>query len=358
MKSDRKRSAAKPIIAIAATVLAVFLLFILAVFAIDPMFHYHAPLKFMSYPLVDERYQNNGIVKHFDYDAVITGTSMTENFKTSEARQVFDADFIKVSFSGGGYTEIGDTLKAAYASGHNIKYVIWSLDYDKMLYGKDYRYKEKGDFPEYLYNDNALDDIRYFFDPTVIKLTGSVVKSTLTGRESLSFDTYANWSAGYQYGRDEVIASCKLSETPNQMQRFTDSDRAVVTENLKENVLSIVNAHPETTFYFFYPPYSIAYWGVQINNGQFDRTVGAESLITQELLKCDNVRLYFFRGDSELICNLDNYKDDKHYGEWVNSQVLQLMKNGEYCITEENRSEYEKSADAFLRSYDYDSLFK
>lgn len=59
------------------------------------MFHYHAPLKFLSYPLVNERYQNNGIVRHFDYDSVITGTSMTENFKTSEAQKLFGSDFIK-----------------------------------------------------------------------------------------------------------------------------------------------------------------------------------------------------------------------------------------------------------------------
>lgn len=39
---------------------------------VDPFFHYHKPLECLSYPLNNERYQNDGIVKHFDYDAVIT----------------------------------------------------------------------------------------------------------------------------------------------------------------------------------------------------------------------------------------------------------------------------------------------
>ena len=146
--------------------------------------------------------------------------------------------------------------------------------------------------------------------------------------------------------------------TYSPLDELTDADRAVVTENLNENVISIVKAHPETTFYFFYPPYSIAHWGMEINNGQLDRTLGAENLITKELLKYDNVRLYSFRGNSELICNLDNYKDAKHYGEWVNSQMLQWMKNDEYRITEENLAEYEKNADDLIKSYDYDQLFK
>lgn len=308
----RKNTAIKWIIGILAAAAAAVLIFILSIFAIDPMFHYHAPLKFLSYPLVNERYQNNGIVKHFDYDSVITGTSMTENFKTSEAQKLFGSDFIKVAFSGGGYTEIGDNLKAAYDSGHEIKYVIWGLDYDKMIYGKNYRYTEKGDFPDYLYNDSSLDDIKYFFDPVVVKLAGSVVKSTVTGRAATSFDVYENWSAGYEYGRDEVIKSCELNASASKMQQLTDADRAVVTENL----------------------------------------------ITKELLKYDNVRLYSFRGNSELICNLDNYKDAKHYGEWVNSQMLQWMKNDEYRITEENLAEYEKNADDLIKSYDYDQLLK
>lgn len=213
----RKNTAIKWIIGILAAAAAAVLIFILSIFAIDPMFHYHAPLKFLSYPLVNERYQNNGIVRHFDYDSVITGTSMTENFKTSEAQKLFGSDFIKVAFSGGGYTEIGDNLKAAYDSGHEIKYVIWGLDYDKMIYGKNYRYTEKGDFPDYLYNDSSLDDIKYFFDPVVVKLAGSVVKSTVTGRAATSFDVYENWSAGYEYGRDEVIKSCELNASASKM---------------------------------------------------------------------------------------------------------------------------------------------
>lgn len=67
----RKNTAIKWIIGILAAAAAAVLIFILSIFAIDPMFHYHAPLKFLSYPLVNERYQNNGIARHFDYDSVI-----------------------------------------------------------------------------------------------------------------------------------------------------------------------------------------------------------------------------------------------------------------------------------------------
>lgn len=50
------------------------------VYKIDPYFHYRKPnVDGYFYTLYNERSQNNGISKHFDYDALITGTSMTEN---------------------------------------------------------------------------------------------------------------------------------------------------------------------------------------------------------------------------------------------------------------------------------------
>ena len=66
-------------------ILAGFMLFCgIFVIVVDPYFHYHAPLKNVAYTINEERYMNYGIIKNFEYDAMITGTSLTENFKTSE----------------------------------------------------------------------------------------------------------------------------------------------------------------------------------------------------------------------------------------------------------------------------------
>lgn len=104
---------------------------------IDPLFHYHKPLEKFNYPIVDERYQNDGIVRNFEYNSIITGTSMVENFMTSEADEIFGSRFIKIPFSGGRYKEINDCLKRGYAAGHDIKYVIRSLDYSFLIQDKD-----------------------------------------------------------------------------------------------------------------------------------------------------------------------------------------------------------------------------
>ena len=65
---------------------------------VDPYFHYHGPQSNLYYELNNERSQNDGIIRHFDYDSMIIGTSMAENFKTSEAEEIFGGHFIKTTF--------------------------------------------------------------------------------------------------------------------------------------------------------------------------------------------------------------------------------------------------------------------
>ena len=117
---------------------------------VDPYMHYHKPLinKFY-YELDNQRSQNNGIIKHFDYDAVITGTSMTETFKTSEMDVIFGCNAIKVPFSGASFKEINDNLELALKTHPNIKYVIRSLDRYGFLAGKNAMRDDLGDYPTY-----------------------------------------------------------------------------------------------------------------------------------------------------------------------------------------------------------------
>ena len=85
----------------------------LLVIIVDPYFHYHKPFSFLSYRLYEERYTNDGISRHFDFDAMITGSSITQNFKPSEMDALFHANTVKESFSGAGYQELADNLDRA-----------------------------------------------------------------------------------------------------------------------------------------------------------------------------------------------------------------------------------------------------
>ena len=85
----------------------------------DPYFHYHGKIPGLSYRLYYERYINPGIVKNFEYDTIITGSSMNQNFKTSQVDKLWGTNSVKVAFSGAGFREIKENLDRAFESGND-----------------------------------------------------------------------------------------------------------------------------------------------------------------------------------------------------------------------------------------------
>ncbi len=99
---------------------------------VDPFFHYHKPnIEKYYYTIDNQRSQNDGIIKRFEYNMLISGTSMTENFKTTEADEIWkeeDARSVKVPYSGGSYKEINDNLQSALEHNANLSMIIRGLD--------------------------------------------------------------------------------------------------------------------------------------------------------------------------------------------------------------------------------------
>ena len=137
-------------------------LFFVLCFVFDPYFHFHKPFSFVRYRLYDERYTNDGISRHFDYNAMITGTSMAQNFKPSEMDQLFGTQSVKETFSGAGYQELSQNLERALKRNSNLKTVIWTIDYNGLIREKDWTQYEG--YPTYLYDDNPWNDTQYVFN--------------------------------------------------------------------------------------------------------------------------------------------------------------------------------------------------
>ncbi|MCX4328758.1 MAG: hypothetical protein OSJ45_15990, partial [Lachnospiraceae bacterium] len=47
-----------------------FIIFASVTIYIDPLFHYHKPLNKYKYPINNERYQNDGITRNFEYESI------------------------------------------------------------------------------------------------------------------------------------------------------------------------------------------------------------------------------------------------------------------------------------------------
>ena len=144
---------------------------------------------------------------------------------------------------------------------------------------------------------------------------------------------------------------------PLETKSLTEEDKQVLYENFEQNVIRLAKDYQDTNFYYYFTPYSIAWWGEQWQNGDLPRRIEAEKYVIELLLECDNIMLFSFNNDFETISDLNNYKDTIHHGDWINSKILQNMRNEKFLLTEDNYIDYLEELTDYMDSFDYNSLF-
>lgn len=328
---------------------------------IDPLFHYHKPdTEKYFYSLDSQRNQNDGITKEFAYNALITGTSMTENFKTSEMDSIFGTKSIKVPYSGGTYKEINDNLINALSYNPNLKIIIRSLDMNQFFDDKEAMRTDMGKYPTYLYDKNIFNDVKYIFNrdvifkrvyPMVLVNGNNGIKPGIT-----SFDTYSNWMNGFTFGIHTIYPNGVYTQGKGAQVHLTVSEQEVILDNIRQNVTSLAEKYSNVTFYYFITPYSIAWWQPLVTNGTVYKQIEAEKLVIEEILKCSNIKLYSFNNLTNITTDLNNYKDTIHYGSWINSMMLHYMYDDKCLLTYDNYERYLEEEVSFYTSYDYEQL--
>ena len=334
------------------------------VYKIDPFFHYHKPdLEKYYYTLNNQRSQNDGIVRHFDYDTIIAGTSMIENFRTTEINKIFDCTAIKVPFSGGRYKEINDNIARALKSNDDIRYVIRCLDMLDayiIIDDEETMRNDLGNYPTYLYDDNLLNDTKYLLNKDII--FGRVYPMTLDNAKEgfqpgiTSFDDYSRWQSISPFGMNTVIPG-GLDDTNQEKEvHLTEDEKEIIKNNIEKNVIAIADNNPDVEFYYFYSPYSIVSWNDWKSSGLLYKHLEMEAYMTELIVPHKNIHLYSFNNRTDIITDLNNYKDPYHYASWINSLILKWMYEEQYRLTEDNYKNYLKQEYDFYTTFDYSSI--
>ena len=343
------------------TFIAALFLVCFSVILTDPFFHYHAPVSCFRYELENQRSINNGIIRNFDYNAIISGTSMTENFKTSEADALFGKNFIKVPFSGGGFKEINENIRLGIQTHPEVSCVIRSIDQYAIDMDKDYERSDLGSYPTYLYDNNYINDIKYVLNKDIVLGRSlPMLIDYLKGKEGkvLSFDEYSYWASEFPFGAEYVLEG--YSSFPphgEQNEALPQEDIVQIEENIRQNVTSLPAQYPNITFYYFMPPYSAVYWEQFWQWGSFLQHIEIQKIAIEEMLKYPNIKLYSFNTNVDLITDLSKYKDSGHFDAQVSSWILEQIHEGNGLLTQENYMDYLEKMKNFHMNFDYNTLF-
>ena len=329
---------------------------------VDPFFHYHAPKTDEFYYLLNnQRSQNDGIIKHFEYEGMIAGTSLTENFRTSEAEEMWGCSFVKIPTSGGSYKEVNDNISTALKNNQNVRVVIRGLDLLYCADDKDRMRNELGDYPTYLLDNDPFNDVHYLFNRDVIfsRVYPMVCDSRKEGFQGgiTSFDAYSNWMGGpYRFGKNSLYPNGIPRKEAGIPVKMTDEEKERILGNVHQNITDLAKKYPNVTFYYFFTPLSAQWWQDLLEQGLIEKQIETERIVIREILTCKNIRLYSFNNLTDITTDLNNYKDPYHYGEWINRVMLRYMRDGKYLLIEENYEDYLAEELKFYTTFDYTSM--
>ncbi len=332
---------------------AVLIVIAVLTIVIDPFVHYHKPLFGLAAAETEERGQQIGVAKHMDYDTAIVGSSMSENFEAGWFNDgVIGSSTVKLSMQGAHFDDYSRLLNVVLSK-PETKTVIISLDNYLLLHNPD---EHPTTIPDYLENDDISDDIYYLWNKSVsfVFLPQFLINNFTEG---FSSDTAYSWAGRYRF--DKYVA--RATYLPYRLMQPKDEEvYNAYYEYVDEFLAGIspyIEARPDVEFIFFSPPYSILYWDDCILRGRLTAEICAINEVYKALLGYDNVRMFYFQDNWDIITDLNNYKDYSHYSRDISYYIYKCMRDGKCELTEETSFDTLLKFSEDVAAYDHESSF-
>jgi hypothetical protein len=310
---------------------------------IDPFQQYRlARADEVRFPRALQRYINPGLAKNAEYDFVITGSSLMENYHLPEVNRLCGVKSINLATSAMAAYEQRKILEVALT--HRApKRVVMTLDFNSFAPPPNESLPDIPDpLPVYLYDDNVFNDFRYLINGSVAMRSTSMARGVRTGNYSTDFNRAWSWEHEVQFGRERAL---KNIDPANINQRFKQGPRTAsrMRESLEVNIARLVEQHPGTEFNIVFPPYSIVVWADFVQRGQLEVSLDFKRHVFHRIGNLPNVRIFDMQWDADIIQNLDHYTDIYHFSPAIGGQLMETVchNNLRYRVDAESHRVFE-----------------
>lgn len=320
---------------------------------VDPFFQYHKPLSWFPYLVDHQVNMNPGLAKNMDYDSILLGSSMTVSFNTDWFEEEMGLTTQKLSYNGAYPKDQATIMDIVFeAKGNQVTDVFLGIDELNYSGGVD---QTKFPQPEYLYDQNYLNDVQYIWNKDVF--LNYILRPLVDTKDKSDWNMiYKPWWQDEHYQKAIVLMYYEPAEESDvyvEPDIFIDAIEA----NLNTNIIPYIEENPETTFHIFYPPYSILYWYDVVRRQELDAVIEKYRYMTTRLLEYDNVEVYFFQNQEEIICDLNNYADYTHYHGRVCNYMVKCFASGQRRVTMGTLEEELTVLRELTENYDYESIW-
>lgn len=320
---------------------------------IDPFSHFHMPFFNMGAVATDERSALIGIAKNDTFDTALIGSSVSENFIDSWFEDGYFGKRADKFCLQGAHFDDYEIILDEVIKHPELKSVVFGLDNYVLT---DDPYEQKITIPDYLYNDDIFDDSHYIWNKAALtEYLPMFIIGNIT--ENGSDDNAYVWENLFPYGKAVAVANYSINRPTGQEENVPVDTYFPNADLFLERFTKYVEARPDVTFYVYSSPYSIMFWDYSILKGRLEAEICMLERVYAGLLSYDNVKLYYFQDDADVITNLDNYRDYSHYRQAINYYMYRRMRDGKAEITKDTYYDRLINMFTFAKTYDYESIF-
>ncbi|WP_345992907.1 hypothetical protein [Sulfurimonas sp. HSL-1716] len=316
-------------------------------YVIDPYQQYRKAT-FYKVPYENEKELDAGLAKNFDYDSVVIGTSMMQNFNIDDLKNISGYKKpIKLTIAGSSVYEQNIVLSTAFRH-QNVKNVLIGIDF-LSYYGAVHRYKHgASSFPTYLYDENILNDYKYLISSDTLGRVFEIFTKKEKDGWVYDYSKMFEWRSRTQDKNVLSAVKRKWLDRKNFDNEATDEEKKLpyMKNNFDHNIKPLIEKHPNVNFTLLFPPYSILAYKTYEERGQLQNLIKFKRYIVSTLLTYQNVKIYDFQNADEISHDLHNYYDLYHYNKDISRIILKEIRKKDYIV--DDVSTYAKISQKFL----------
>ncbi len=294
---------------------------IAAVWFVDPYIRYHRGFGLKEVYRQSEAMMP-GVLRNFDFDTVLFGSSVCQNFDLDEINKILHCRSVKATTPGLESETLDKCLELVLKERKGeVKRCLIGADLFCFSRNISPRWKDY----HYLYTDDIFIP-EYFFSIDSAKAVGEVLESNIkpdkTARFRMMESKMFSNKPGIPYGKKYL----EYGVTQLRENRSAMSDDCLT--NFENHLYRHIRNNPDVQFDIFLPPYSIYFWCFQVELGELEKMLEYRRRFAEGLQNFPNAVLHDFNADFSICSNLENFKDVSHYSPAVNTEILKKIHSG------------------------------
>lgn len=308
-------------------------------YVVDPFFQFRA--KPDSRYFLNPWLVNGGLAKNYDYNTIILGSSMVQNYDLTILRKK-DPNVKPLKLSSGGMNNEEMKYIYSFIKKDSLQSIIIALDIPQLNLGF-----EEVRFPRFLYDNTLKNKLEYLYGyETCIRFTPidlilplylkdkDMNELSPAYRMKTDINQIGNNSYENDYSADHV-KQLYLAGTTVSIQN-QDGMEERMRSKLDSLLASMeIDKYKHVDYTFVLSPYSALYWYHTIREGYYNQFVDFIHYLNQSVARYDNAKLMFFF-DLDEITNLNYYTDVSHFSPTLSDKVLDNIHNPGYILNESN----------------------